>query len=187
MKTFQSILVGIFVLTSTFYAFPASAQPTHDNSEIIMTGTDVDGRSGPLRRGYWNGSTGTGADKLYYKHNIDNFSLFTIALRDPSPVQEDPPNGTVYQYMLPVGAFHCDDTYVGTIPKSGCRNGETEGAPMKYDVIRLLMDYRTNTTFPTSDTTYGVVTMYCTNAPSQECPDWVNTTARYPSQGPWPW
>lgn len=183
MRRLRSILIMTAVFITAFSALPTAAvaqTPVRDNRDIIITGTDSFGKSGPMRRGYWNGVSGTGADKILNKHKINNFSLFTGALRAVDRFQEAV-NGTTFVYRLPVGIVHCEDTYAGLLPKSDCSVDEE-----RRDTIRLVMDYRQVEDMPTDDKTYGVVSMYCTKTGDAACPNWINDVANYPAQGAYP-
>ena len=163
---------------------PATVQaqdPPRSNRDIIMTATDTDGREAPLRRGYYNGSKGSGVDKIYYKHNIDNLALFPAAMRSLVNFQETP-NGTTRVYLLPIGILECEETFLGLYPKNDCKIDED-----RRDKLRLIVDYREIEEMPTDDKTFGVVSMYCTKTGNDACPDWVNKTVEYPAEGPWPW
>jgi hypothetical protein len=164
-------IVGFFPLLGTA---PAQSQ-TQDVNEIVFESTSSDGKWAPVRRGYWSNPAGFGADKIFWKHKIDNFNL--IASTHMAPPNQDGPSS--YHYLQTVGRTRCDWT-IG--PFGDCEVYEE-------DILRLVVDYRTDDpNIPTEPRTKGVITMYCTARGPQftECEPWVNTTIDYPPQGPWP-
>lgn len=174
------LFVIALIATSMISAPPdkASAQTVNNTYDIVMEASDQDGQLALLRRGYWDGLNGAGADKILRKHNIDNHNLFASTLLQPGGgIQEQPPSGTVYQYYQPIGRTECD-WVVGPFGK-GCETYE-------QDTIKLVVDYRPSS-FPTENNTYGVVTMHCTKDGKIDCEPWVNSVIEYPAKGKWPY
>ena len=176
MKRARSFLVALFAVGITIgVEIPAQAQ-SQDINEIVFESTSSDGKWAPLRRGYWDGVGGFGADKIYHKHNIDNFNL--VASTHLAPPNQDGP--TSYHYLQEVGRTRCDWT-IG--PLGDCEQYESE-------ILRMAVDYRTDDpNIPAEPRPRGVITLYCTARGPQypDCEPWVNTTIDYPEQGPWPY
>ncbi|WP_064442638.1 LGFP repeat-containing protein [Hoyosella altamirensis] len=143
-----------------------------DRNEIIHTLRDSAGRVGPLRRGYWNGVSGFGVEKIYQRHEIDNMNLVATTMLQPGG--GEPSSGQSRFYRQPVGRTRCDDSGTCTT--------------YRRDVIRVVVDYRDDDYIQGDNKTKGVITAYCESKPEQvACDSWVNSTIRYPRQGPWPY
>lgn len=141
-------------------------------NEIIHTLRDSAGRVGPLRRGYWNGVSGFGVEKIYQRHEIDNINLVATTMLQPGG--GEPSSGQSRFYRQPVGRTRCDDSGTCTT--------------YRRDVIRVVVDYRDDDYIQGDNKTKGVITAYCESKPEQvACDSWVNSTIRYPRQGPWPY
>ncbi|MFC9768204.1 LGFP repeat-containing protein [Rhodococcus jostii] len=151
---------------------PAFDLPIPDNApkdpasvwDVFRTGVDKKGRFGVLRRGYYDGKQGFGADKMKYRHNITNYPLFTEMLRQPDGGTLAPWSDTTYQYDMPAG-YKKQCKYLIW----GCE--WTDQVPMRMGV-----DYRDDDRPPVAPKTFGLVTMYCNFNDKKDllCPDWVN-------------